>query len=385
MRENLSNGTPKFPNVTHLVICIDRDDDLGFKTGIKTPVIGRDKNLEAATKLALEDPTEADSNTIFSAIKVYDELRYKGIDAEIVSVSGDQSVGIVSDRKIAQQLDELLDTFKVENATVVTDGADDEFILPLIHSRMKIDYVHRNIVVQSQALESAYYQMKKALSDPKFSRMIFVPIGIIFLVYGIFLLAGYPQGAVIVIFIFMGAYALLRGLGWGYAVEDFTGRLERFFYEGRFSFIVYVIAAIIAAVGTIVAVTEVLDFYNPKEGYLIIVNSNLSMRTVILSMYISYSVWWYMTVVLMVIFGRTMNRYIEEKATLKSLRNIFFTLSAGLVLWGGSGYVLSLGGVAPTHQYIALRILLFSIIGAVLISALGILISRYGARKVLDK
>lgn len=371
--------------MTHLVICVDRDDDLGFKTGIKTPVIGRDKNLEAATKLALEDPTEADSNTIFSAIKVYDELRYKGVDAEIVSVSGDQSVGIVSDRKIAQQLDELLSVFKVENATVVTDGADDEFILPLIHSRMKIDYVHRNVVVQSQALESAYYQIKKALSDPKFSKMVFVPIGIVFLMYGIFLLTPYPQVAVIAIFIFIGAYALLRGIGWGYAVEDFTGRLEKFFYEGHFSFIVYASAAIIATIGTIVAVTEVLDIYNTKEGYLIIVNSTLSVRTVVLSLYVSHSLWWYVTVALMALFGRTVNKYVEEKATLKSLRNMFFTLSAGIVLWGGSQYLLSLGGVAPTHQYIALRILLFSVMGAILISALGIVISGYGARKVLDR
>ena len=45
-----------------LVICIDRDDDLGRKTGLPTPVVGRNACIEAAQRLALEDPEDADSN-----------------------------------------------------------------------------------------------------------------------------------------------------------------------------------------------------------------------------------------------------------------------------------------------------------------------------------
>ncbi|MGB9631191.1 MAG: DUF373 family protein, partial [Candidatus Methanodesulfokora sp.] len=58
-----------------LVLCIDRDDDVGVKTGIKGPIIGREKNVEAASKLAMADPSEADANAIFGAIKVYDEMQ----------------------------------------------------------------------------------------------------------------------------------------------------------------------------------------------------------------------------------------------------------------------------------------------------------------------
>ncbi len=39
-----------------LVICVDRDNDVGEKAGITTPVIGRDACIEAAQRLALEDP-----------------------------------------------------------------------------------------------------------------------------------------------------------------------------------------------------------------------------------------------------------------------------------------------------------------------------------------
>ena len=52
-----------------LVICVDRDDDVGEKTGIQTPVVGRDACIEAAQRLALEDPEDADSNSIFAAIR----------------------------------------------------------------------------------------------------------------------------------------------------------------------------------------------------------------------------------------------------------------------------------------------------------------------------
>ncbi|MCH8973078.1 MAG: DUF373 family protein, partial [Thaumarchaeota archaeon] len=57
-----------------LVICVDRDNDVGEKTGISTPVVGRDACIEAAQRLALEDPEDADSNSIFSAIKTYEDL-----------------------------------------------------------------------------------------------------------------------------------------------------------------------------------------------------------------------------------------------------------------------------------------------------------------------
>ena len=36
-----------------LVICIDRDDDIGKKAGIVSPVVGRNACLEAAQRLAL--------------------------------------------------------------------------------------------------------------------------------------------------------------------------------------------------------------------------------------------------------------------------------------------------------------------------------------------
>jgi putative membrane protein len=57
-----------------LVLCVDRDDDLGVKAGIETPVIGREKNINAAVSLALRDPEEPDANAIFEAVRIFDRL-----------------------------------------------------------------------------------------------------------------------------------------------------------------------------------------------------------------------------------------------------------------------------------------------------------------------
>ncbi len=35
---------------TVIILCVDRDDDIGQKVGVETPIIGREQNLEVAVK-----------------------------------------------------------------------------------------------------------------------------------------------------------------------------------------------------------------------------------------------------------------------------------------------------------------------------------------------
>src|SRR5271157_2112839 len=111
-----------------LVLCIDRDDDLGRKAEVKSPVIGRDANIDAAVRLGTADPEDSDTNTIFGGIKVFDELVAAGQEVEIASIAGDMKVGLTSDEKLAAQLEELISRFKPEGVVVVSDGAEDEAI-----------------------------------------------------------------------------------------------------------------------------------------------------------------------------------------------------------------------------------------------------------------
>ncbi|MGE4374500.1 MAG: DUF373 family protein, partial [Methanoculleus sp.] len=71
-----------------LVLCVDRDDDLGFKAGIEGPIMGREACLHAATSLALADPEDSDINAFFETIKIYDELAARGEEVAIAIICG---------------------------------------------------------------------------------------------------------------------------------------------------------------------------------------------------------------------------------------------------------------------------------------------------------
>ena len=60
--------------VRTLVISVDRDNDLGMKTAIRGPVIGRKNVLTAALKLGIADPEESDTNAILGALHQHDAL-----------------------------------------------------------------------------------------------------------------------------------------------------------------------------------------------------------------------------------------------------------------------------------------------------------------------
>ena len=66
-----------------LIICVDRDNDIGEKAGLETPIIGREALVSAATKLALADSEESDINAIFEAVRIYEQLTAREEDAEV--------------------------------------------------------------------------------------------------------------------------------------------------------------------------------------------------------------------------------------------------------------------------------------------------------------
>lgn len=314
-----------------LIICVDRDNDLGHKAGIISPIIGRAENIEAATKLAIKDPEDSDLNTIFGGIRVYDKLHSDGVDVEIVSIAGDQKVGFVSDQKIAKQLDYILEKYKAEGAIVVSDGAEDEAILPIIQSRIKIDAVERVVVKQHENLESTYYIIKQAFNDPKISHTFFVPLGLAFLIYAISLYIGYPQGAIIAITAAIGGYMLFRGTGLDDLLNDFKKTMIRSLHGAKITFIMYLVAIILAVIGTVQGATGFWEYYNQDiwQGYLILLMG-----------YINTSIWWYVLAGLFMSFGSIIDLRLEKKNIGRIWAHPFFVFASGLLLWGWSTYIL---------------------------------------------
>ncbi len=169
-----------------LILVVDRDDDLGNKVGITTPVIGRENCLKAAMAMGLKDPEESDTNSIFSGISIYDKYIESGVEAEVAVICGDINVGIKSDQTLAAQLDDVLSKVEPGSAILVSDGAEDEFIYPILASRIHIDGIKRVIVKQSRNIESFYYMIARSMQDEKVRRKFVLPIALALIVFSTF-------------------------------------------------------------------------------------------------------------------------------------------------------------------------------------------------------
>jgi len=197
-----------------LVICVDRDDDVGEKTGITTPVIGRDACIEAAQRLALEDPEDADSNAIFAAIKTYEDLVSKGYKAQVVTVAGVESRGVQGDEKIAAEIKLVLKKFSADGAVIVSDGEDDEMVIPIIQNIIPVVSVQRVVMKVSRTIEHSYAVFGKFLKmvvyDPKYSKFFLGVPGILLLIGGIGVVTGYTAEIFAVLVSILGAAFLIR-------------------------------------------------------------------------------------------------------------------------------------------------------------------------------
>ena len=196
-----------------LVLSVDRDDDIGWKAHVESPVVGRDACLKAAESLALADPEDSDVNAIFQAIKIYDELIAKGEEAVVSVISGNHLHMIEGDRRIATHLEQVIRETGPDNCILVSDGAEDEYVIPIIQSRLPVSSIRRVIVNQMPNLEGTYYILKKLLDDPKISRVVFVPLGLAMLLYASAFLLGYPGTATIIVVGVIGMYLLYKGFG----------------------------------------------------------------------------------------------------------------------------------------------------------------------------
>jgi len=204
-----------------IILCVDRDGDLWTKAGIKTPVIGRTANLEAAVALALKDPEEPDANAMFEAVSLYDRLvkEQKPEEVfEIATICGTELGGVGADRKLVAELNTLLESFAAKEVILVTDGYTDEAVLPLIESRVPVSSVRRIVVKHSESIEetaalfSRYFKM--LFQEPKYSRIALGLPGMLILIWGILAVLGvgvyyYALTIVLVLSLFM----LIKGFG----------------------------------------------------------------------------------------------------------------------------------------------------------------------------
>ena len=200
-----------------LVLCVDRDNDIGNNTKVTTPIIGRTKNLDAATQLALSDPEESDANAIFGAVQFYDGLSpdLNLSDYEVATIVGASQGGITADKAVRDQLLAVLDAFPADSVVLVSDGFSDEAVIPIIQSQIPILSIKRIVVRHSESIEESWMllsrYLRKAVEDPYYSRWIFGAPGILLLIMGLLWQFVEVVNPSVVLLVVVGALLIIKG------------------------------------------------------------------------------------------------------------------------------------------------------------------------------
>ncbi|MCL4438975.1 MAG: DUF373 family protein [Candidatus Thermoplasmatota archaeon] len=365
--------------MTSLVLNVDRDNDYGEKVGIEGPVVGYENCYKAALKLITYDPEDSDANALFGAIKHYEELFKKGESVEIAMITGDSDVGPVSDEKIGKQLDMLFSEGGIDDVILVTDGAEDDYIVPLILSRRKIRYVNHVIVRHNQNIESMYYYIVKALKDKGLINKFIIPLGLIFLTYGLvsFGFSVYEavtkaavlnpgSFAITLVTIVLGSYMVERGFEIGRSLKNLLRAVRDYAQETRVVFLSYVISASLIFVG--IASSYVItsaDHVTPLDGVLI---------------FLSLFVWWLYGAFFALETGSAVEMYINRNfnGIFRIIYGLMFSLSVAFILFGMLNYIRY---VLSYISFSAAIVSIFFLVLGLIIAMLSSMVHRYFAER----
>jgi len=238
-----------------LILCIDRDNDVGLKGGVQTPIIGRSSVIDAANKLLLSDPEDADGNTMFAAVKLYDELRGSSEDEyEVAVVTGSEKGGVAADQKMLNELKEILSIFRANGLILVTDGYSDEEIIPILASHnIPILSIRHVVVKHSESVEETYAILGKYLKmlwseQPYRTYFVAIP-GIIIALFGILMFLDLTGEAIAFSLIIAGIAMVIKGFG----IDDYLYSLSRAPFSEYIRLATYVISLISLSVGIYVS------------------------------------------------------------------------------------------------------------------------------------
>ena len=351
------------------ILCVDRDGDLGAKGGVKTPVVGREENLNAAVALALRDPEEPDANAIFEAVRIYDRLQGEGKSEEvfeIATISGSELGWVEADRKIVAELNELLGSFPANEVILVTDGYSDEAVLPLVESRVPVSSVRRIVVKHSESIEetAAIFTryLKMIMENPRYSRIALGLPGLLFLILGILsifnLLYYYWIAFVFVLSVFM----LVKGFGVDKTVKNLIQWIKEYSpppLPVQISNYSTVAGVLCIVVGTYLGSTKIPI---PTE-----ITGWISDFPRIAGFFIQGSMDLIVLGVCVVLFGRAIRWYFEHD--IKLLRNAALIVTVAWSRWilEGTADVL----ITPGMTY---EKLIFSVIVGILIGIASVLV-----------
>ncbi|WP_276271253.1 DUF373 family protein [Haloarcula litorea] len=362
--------------MTTLVVCIDRDSPVAGEC----PVVGRDAVESLITETGVVDPEDSRVNCLLEGLRVADDLDADG-DDPVVAVVGSGGDAVGADRDIAAQTEELVETHDPDSAVVVVDSAEDERLVPIVESRVRVDAVDRVVVRQARDIESTYYLLKQFLADEELRTTVLVPLGIALLAFPILLIvADSTTIAVGAIAAALGVFLIYKGLGIDTYLSRLPGQIQEALYSGQVSLVTYVVAGGLSVVGVFAGALEVSPV--GSTGPFIVANT-----------FLFESVPWLTAAALAASLGRLLDELLERDGLRSAYVNLpFGAVAVGLVVRGFSAYFLERAGVfeafrVPTMSFgiveingfpmeAGTRLALF-ILAGILISLVGVRVAAY--------
>jgi len=324
-----------------LVLVVDRDDDFGVKGNVETPVIGVEDCSVAATALGIADPEDSDINALYAAINIYSEIRAEGnTEVEVALIGGNEKVGYRSDAAIVDELEEVLRKVSPDRVILVGDGAEDEYVYPIISSRIPIDSVKKVYVKQAPGLEGTVYIISKILEDPGKRKRFLAPWGwVIVLISMVFIAmplwdymnSGSPISSITtpLVTLLIGVFIILYGYNTSEWVSAWTAKWTSRIRNGSVTVTFVLIALLFALVGLIVGYLSLGELYIPSflQGAL---------------WFISNALWLMIFALLFYQIGDLVDMYISTKRIkLSFIIGSINVVAIGLIATGASDILLA--------------------------------------------
>ncbi len=336
--------------MTTLVVCLDRTDDVGRKTGLRPPVVGWEAVRALVTDVGLADPEDSGVNSLLETLRVAQSLRDENEDVVVAVVSGDRESMVSADRSVARQVDDLMAAHDPDSAVVVIDSAEDERLVPIVESRVQVDSVDRVVVRQARDIESTYYLLKQFLADEELRQTVLVPIGLTLLVFPMLAwFVGPAEGAAAITTV-IGLFLLYKGFNVDEVVTGLAHQIRESLYSGQVSVVTYAVAAGLTLVGVFVGVLGVSNLEEPSGVVLPAVQFAFD------------SAPWLAAAALTASAGRLLDEAIGEEPIGSSYLNLpFIVVSVGLVIRGFSAYFLEQQAIIESVQVPAIELGVLSI------------------------
>ncbi|WP_266076005.1 DUF373 family protein [Haladaptatus caseinilyticus] len=320
-----------------LVVCVDRNNDIGRKTGLKMPVAGWEAVRSLVTDVGLADPEDSSVNCLLEALRVARDLRDSDEETTVAVISGTAETRVGADRAVAAQMDELVAEHEADSAIIVIDSAEDERLVPIVESRVRVDAVDRVVVRQARDIESTYYLLKQFLADEELRQTVLVPTGIALIAFPVLLLQWGLAMATSAITAVIGLFVLYKGLAIGDYFRELPAEARDALYSGRVSIVTYVVGLGLSLIGVFVGALRAAPLES-SEGILMTAMA-----------FTFESVPWIAVAALTASMGRLLDEAIRNDRVRNSHLNLpFGVLAVGLVVRGFSAYFLQRDGkIAP--------------------------------------